>query len=146
MTDRIQELQIEALEDRLRKGAAFIGAQWRAGVRCASGWSGVCSCGPATNAFCRGKMRWVEILLERHKSWPYGVVPTDPFAVIEAMTVSMFKASGLTALVSAPGASAPWRVGEGGTEWQTIADLGAIEPGEALDQAVRAVDLIQKTF
>lgn len=144
--DRIQELQLEALEDRLRKGAAFIGAQWTAGVRCASGWSGACSCGPSENAFCRGKVRWVSLLIERHGGWPYGVAATDPFAVIEAMTVSMFKASGLTARVQVPGASTQWRIGKNGTEWQTLIDLAAVDPGEDRDSAVQAVDLIQKTI
>jgi len=147
MTDRLIELKLEAMDDRLKKGAAYLGETWMRGLRCASGWKGSCGCGAGETAFCRGKLRWVALLLERNGGcWPYELSGQEDFAVIEAMTVSTFKASGLTAIVSMPGVSTPIRFGARGTPWQTMVDLALTEPGAERDGALRAVELIQKTF
>jgi hypothetical protein len=145
--DRLKELQDEGLDDRLRQGAAYVGRLWRDGIRCRDSWSGLCSCGDLETAFCRGKKRWIQVLLDRHGlMWPYGLTGREPFAVIEAMTLSMFRASGLTAIADLPGAKSPVKIGPKGAAWDTVRDLGAVEPGEGRDEAIRAVELIGKVF
>jgi hypothetical protein len=145
--DRLTQLQNEGLDDRLKQGAAYLGRLWRAGTRCRDSWVGQCPCGDQANPFCRAKERWISLLLERHSgSWPYGLTGREPFSMVEAMTVSMFEASGLTAIVELPGATKPIRVGPKASAWQTVSDLGRTTPGEDRKEALEAVEKIQKVF
>jgi hypothetical protein len=76
-----------------------------------------------------------------------GIAPnwlSGPFGVIEAMTVSQFEATGLTALVEVPGSPVPIKVGSGGTCWQTILDLCTLHQTPDYDAALQAVIKIQR--
>jgi hypothetical protein len=126
---------------RLVKGAGVLGRLWREGGRCDSGWTGFCRCSPKTD-FCRAKTRWVSLLLDLHLGWPYDLTGEEEFAVVEAMTVTAFTASGLTAAVEVPGARRPLRFGRNGTIWKTLVDLAiANDP-----TAVEAVVKVQECF
>ncbi len=144
--DRYEELKQERCAVRLFKGAAYLGDVWREGFRCVDGWKGTCRCGSEETAFCRGKNRWIRILLECHGGWPYELTGNEDFAVIEAMTVKQFGTTKLTARVELPGMDTPLRMGLAGTVWTTIVDLAIIEPGEERDQAIAAVQKLQATF
>ena len=144
MMDRVEELAKLALLGRLGKGSAYLGEVRSKGLRCGGGWTSECPCGTAATALCRGKLRWIKYLLELHDGqWPYELTGKEPFAIIEAMTVSQFMATGLTALVELPGAEKPIRVGKRGTIWETIVHLALTVPGEDREQALKSVQDIQ---
>jgi hypothetical protein len=102
--------------------------------------------------FCLGKLRWISLLLELHSdTWPYGANPSDPYAVIEAMTTSQFDATGLTMMVESLPAKKPIKIGLKGTSWDTIHDLTAcatipgVAPGAVAD-ALEAIVKIQSVM
>jgi hypothetical protein len=98
------------------------------------------------NDFCLVKRQWVELLEEYYNGPPFGLSGNEPFYVIESMTVSQFRATGLTALVDVPTAETPIRVGVRGTTWKTLVDLAALQDDDAvLAVAVDAVLKIQKS-
>lgn len=158
--DRVRETQQRALSRRIGMGSAYLGTAWRNGHRCGGGWTGHCGC-DAPTPFCQGKLRWVGLLLELHDGqWPYGLTGDEPFAIIEAMTVDQFEASGLTALVEAPGASRPLRIPPGGTlleyagknekkywlrsSWWMIVDLALTNPGKERKEVLGVVEKLQE--
>ncbi len=147
--DRIQEIKREALPGRLRLGAEALGSLWRAGGRCPDLWAVPCSCGASEGDFCRAKVRWAGLLLEWYGGlWPRDLTGREPYAIVEAMRVDprWWEATGLTALVEIPGGQAPIRVGPRGTSWKTVEDLDLIPAGPGRDEAMRAVERIQKVF
>ncbi len=164
MGDRVEELKKRAGSRRLGTGSAYLGKAWRSGHRCKGGWTGSCPCPPAEQTpFCKGKIRWVEILLSSNDGrWPYELTGAEDFAIIEAMTLSQFEALGLTALVELPGAEQPIRIvsepvlvtHEGRFQktvtprsaWWTIVDLALTVPGEDREEALRAVEKLQAVF
>lgn len=144
--DRVAEIKRAALPRRLATGAGYLGGFWRDGIRCLGGWRMRCPC-EKKNDFCQTKARWIELLLELHGEWPYGVDPSSPFAVIEAMTLSQFDATGLTMLVEIPPARKPIRIGPRGTSWDTVRDLMSYTfPSEHLAEALEAVVKIQSVM
>lgn len=141
--DRLEQLRRQGLKGRLRKGVAYVGTVWRAGHRCKDGWKGMCNCGTDATSFCRGKIRFMGLLLEYHGGWPYELSGTEDFAIIEAMTVKEFEASGLTARVELPRVETPLRIGKkGGAEWMVLFELSLIPAGN--DEQAGAVDAILK--
>ncbi len=145
--ERLEQLKRAGLKARLLKGAAFLGEGWKAGQRCKNGWTGTCTCGAEATSFCKDKQQWVKLLLEYHAGWPYELTGFEDFAIIEAMrSVSQFEASGLTARVELPGVETPLRIGKGGAEWTVILEFALIPPGEERDEAISAVQKIQKVF
>lgn len=144
--DRIKDIQKAALPARLLNGARVLGELWRNGTRCLGEWSGICPC-RAPNDFCEAKKRWLSILREFHGTpLPYGLVGTEGFLVLEAMTVKMFEATGLTIRVEVPPARVPMRFGPKGTTFQTLIDLAAIDDDVERIIAVDAVIRLQEVF
>lgn len=146
--DRVLQIQKRAVFKRLGTGSAYLGDAWRNGHRCGGGWTGSCPCGDVgMTPFCKGKVRWVALLLQLHNGhWPYELTGQEEFAIIEAMTITQFAASGLTARVEVPGAELPLRFGRKGTYWWTLLDLALTVPGEERQSAFQAVQKIQTTF
>jgi hypothetical protein len=143
-TDRVEAAKKSALPSRLLKGAGLLGQLWKEGVRCVSLWSRICPCDPKTN-FCEVKRKWISLAEEYYNGPPFGLSGNEPFYVIESMTVSQFRATGLTALVDVPHASTPIRVGVRGTTWKTLVDLAALQDDDVvLAVAVDAVIKLQK--
>ena len=143
-SDRVFELQQRSIFKRLGTGSAYLGEAWRNGHRCKGGWTGSCPCGDAgMTPFCKGKVRWVALLLQLHGHWPYELTGQEEFAIIEAMPLTQFAATGLTARVEVPGAALPIRFGRNGTHWWTLLDLALTVPGEDRDEALQAVQKIQ---
>jgi hypothetical protein len=142
--DRVEAAKKSALPSRLLKGASLLGQLWKDGVRCVSLWSRVCPCEPKTS-FCEVKRKWIALAEEYYEGPPHGLSGSEPFYVVEAMTVSQFRAAGLTALVEVPCSQVPIRVGIRGTTWKTIVDLAELQDDDAvLAVAVDAVIKIQK--
>lgn len=141
--DRIAEIQKAAIPGRLVVGAGHLGRFWKEGTRCQSGWKSTCACGAAQTSFCRAKLRWVSLLQELHGGNPYGLTGTEEFFVIEAMTLSMVKASGLTVLVEVPGARKPIKVGGEPESWNIFPELGAMDP-DSVPAFLETVTLIQE--
>jgi hypothetical protein len=143
-SSRIAEIEKSALPGRLLKGATNLGTTWRAGQRCLSDWSRICPCVAPTD-FCQVKRKWIALAEEFYGAPPHGLSGNEPFYVIEAMTLSQFRATGLTALIELPGAAMPIRVGSRGTTWKTILDLAELQDDDAvLAVAVDAVLKLQK--
>lgn len=126
---------------RLLRGATVLGQIWRAGHRCAGGWSRSCDC-EAPTPFCQAKAKWIALL----DSLPSGHVrdwakrDDGPLFVVEAMTIAELEASGLTVFVLGPQGQPLAFGGPNGTCWQTLRDL--MKAPEATD----AVAMIQKVF
>lgn len=134
-----------AIPFRLQKGASHLGRLYREGQRCPSSWSRVCPCS-TPNDFCLVKRQWIQLLEEYYDGPPFGLSGNESFYVIESMTVSQFRAVGLTALVEVPCSQIPIRVGVRGTTWKTIVDLAELQDDDAvLAVAVDAVIKIQKS-
>jgi len=145
--DRIAELKRNAIPSRLERGAEVLGRLWKAQIRCGGGWGRACHCGSAQTDFCRTKGKWLALLQEYHGGeLPYGLTGQEEYFIIEAMTVSTFEASGLTALVEVLEGRKPIRIGRGGGSWQTIVDFALLEPGFERNQAIEAVVKIQNVF
>lgn len=160
--ETIKERQRAMLPSRLLRGAEVIGTLRRTGQFCTGGWSPGCSCSPKSD-FCVAKERWIALYGE-YAAWKgvdtaWMLSPaTNRFALIEAMTVRQFEATGLTALVEVPFCEKPIRVGPKGTIWGTIVDLGVIWNGESLTgdntdysktdyiEALKAVEKLQGAF
>lgn len=142
--DRIEAVKKSALPGRLLRGAEILGRLWRDGQRCLSGWARICPC-PTPTDFCQAKVKWVAINDEYYGGPPFGLAGHEPYYVIEAMKVSQFRATGLTALVELPGAAESLRIGVKGTTWKTLVDLAALQDDDAaLAVAVDAVVKLQK--
>lgn len=152
--DRILEIRKSELPGRLKNGAGILGELHRLGQRCISGWSRICPC-PNPTDFCTAKRRWVSIADEYYGGPPFGLSGHEPFYVIEAMTVSQWHATKLTAIVEVPcgvvtdtdvGMRTTIRVGVRGTTWKTLADLAMLQDDDAaLAVSVDAVVKIQRS-
>lgn len=141
--DRIAEIEKSAIPGRILKGCKNLGDAYRAGQRCLSSWSRICPCQNPTD-FCQIKVKIVRLMDEYYGGPPFGLAGHEPFYVIEAMTASQFKATGLTATVEPPGGT-QIKVGIKGTTWKTIIDLGALQDDDAvLAVAIDAVVKLQK--
>jgi hypothetical protein len=151
--ERVLEVQKQNLFPRLGKGAGILGELYREGQRCLSGWSRICPC-PEPTGFCLAKKKWIGLVEEYYGGMPFGLSGYEPFYVIEAMTVSQFRQSGLTATVEVPcgivkdtslGMRTTIRVGVHGTTWKTIVDLSDLQDDDAaLAVGVDAVVKLQK--
>ena len=133
------------LPSRLLAGAKVLGEFWREGVHCRSGWSGICPCDEKTD-FCLAKARWLCILEELYDGLPYGLSGNEGYLVLEAMTVKMFNATGLTIKIARPGDRVPLRIGPKGTDFATIIDLAAIDDEVELAVAHDTVVKLQEVF
>jgi hypothetical protein len=142
--ERIAEIQRAAIPTRLHAGAEVLGRLWKAGQRCLALWGLHCPCGPKATQFCEAKRKWIGLALEYYSGDPFGLKPDNPYYVIEAVTVSQFKAIGLTASVQLPGAARPIKVGPKGTDWGTIADLASIRDLSECGDALTAVLALQQ--
>lgn len=137
--------RLAAIPSRLSRGASHLGRLYREGQRCPSAWSRICPCS-TPNDFCLVKRQWIQLLEEYYDGPPFGLGGNELFYVIEAMTVSQFRATGLTALVQVARDLPPIRVGVRGTTWKTLVDLAALQDDDAvLAVAVDAVLKIQKS-
>jgi hypothetical protein len=154
--DRVAEISKAAIPGRLLKGATNLGEAWRAGQRCLSGFSRICPC-PTPTEFCQIKRKWIVLAEEYYGGPPFGLTGNELFYVVEAMTVSQFKATKLTAIVQLPietvvqgneagvVSSTVVRVGHRGTTWRTLADLADLQDDDAaLAVAVDAVIKLQR--
>lgn len=125
--DRIEEIRRIGLKGRLVKGAEILGDYWRAGTRCKSGWRATCSCDSEQTPFCRAKVKWIGVLRDFYKGYPSGLTGTEEYFMIEAMTLSMVEASGLTVLVEVPGAIKPIKFGGLPETWDLLPELAAMD-------------------
>jgi hypothetical protein len=141
---RVEEIRKAAVPGRLKNGAEVLGRLWREGARCASGWSGTCACRDRTE-FCQAKLKWAGLLVRYHGGWPYGLTGKEPFAVIEAMRVSWFNASGLTASLEFPDLKKPVKIGTKGTTWGTLRGLMSAGPEEKAE-GLKVVEKLQGVF
>src|SRR5574342_1138932 len=145
--DRISEIKKSDPPSRLLKGAENLGAAWRAGQRCLSGLSRICPCQTPTD-FCLIKQKWISIAYEYYGGPPFGLSGYEPFYLIEAMTASQLRATRFDVIVELPstvGAGDRIRIGPGGTNWQTLLDLAALQDDDAaLSVAIDAVVKLQK--
>lgn len=141
--DRIEQLRRGAFPNRLALGASHLGKSWRDGIRCKSGWQGICSCGPEQNVFCRTKLKWIEMLKEYRNGLPDGLTGSEEYFLIEAMTPAMIEASGLTVLVEVPGAIKPIRIGGPVDSWNLFAELAAMDQ-DSVPAFLMTVTLIQE--
>lgn len=149
----IRQQEKAMIPTRLVRGAEILGRLWREGVRCLGEWSGACPCVTKTD-FCQVKESWLGLVKELVGGPPYdlpwngGYVlsGTEGWLVLEAMTVRMVKATGLTLKIATPGERALLRVGPKGTDFGTLIDLAAISPGPDQDAAVDAIVKIQNVF
>ncbi len=138
--DRIQEVQQAMLPERLRRGAQTLGELWRSGQRCRGGWSGYCDLEEhriEKQPFCIAKARWVGLLKDFYGGWPYELTGREPYAVIEAMKLSWFEGSGLTAAVEIPNARCPVKFGKHGTHWWTLLDLVFANEPEEIEAVIK---------
>jgi hypothetical protein len=152
--DTIKEKQRAMLPTRLLRGAGVLGDLWRSGLRCAGGWSPDCPLEAGENDFCVAKKRWIALYLEHAEHVKLDTAwilfpASNRFAVIEAMSVRQFEATGLTALVEVPFSTKPVRVGKKGTDWRTVVDLGLVWNGDPTKDntdyitALKSVEMIQ---
>jgi len=125
--DRIEQIKKGALPQRLAAGAAHLGRMWKEGTKCKSGWRSTCTCGLDQNSFCRTKLKWISILQEFHGNFPYGLTGAEEYFVIEAMTLSSVKASGLVVLVDVPGARKPIKLGGDNENWNILNELAEMD-------------------
>ena len=140
---RIEQVRRDGLKGRLVKGAQILGRLWREGVKCEASWSMKCPCGEGATAFCEAKIKWIGVLSDHHDGvWPYGLEGTEPFFVIDAMSRSMFDASGLTMKIDAP-LSCQIKIGPKGVDWSAIRDLTAMLDAPDFQEAIEAVVAIQ---
>jgi hypothetical protein len=124
----VEAVQKGVLATRLGTGAGHLAKFWREGVRCGSGWQATCACGPGETPFCRAKAKWVGLLVELHDGkYPYDLTGSEPFFMVEAMTLQMVKASGLTVLVEVPGARKPIKFGGPVETWNLLPELAAMD-------------------
>jgi hypothetical protein len=102
-------------EDRLFKGAQYIGGLWAKGQRCESaGWMAGCSCDHPTE-FCKAKALWVRLAGEVKRE----VDAQSPFGIIEAMSIAEIEAAGVTIMVQFPAGILD--VGKkGAMQWSTL--------------------------
>ena len=144
ITDRIKEIQRQALSNRLLRGAEILGDLRRRGLFCSLGWSAGCACSPKSE-FCSAKLRWIELYCsvgsDDEASWL--LFGSGEFGVIEAMTVRQWHATKLTALVEVPLSRKPIRVGPRGTTWKTIVDLSALQDTADYAPALQSVLKLQ---
>ena len=144
--NRVAEIHRSAIPSRLLKGAENLGTAWRSGQRCLSGFARICPC-PTPTEFCQVKLKWIALAEEYYGGMPFGLSGYEPFYVIEAMTVSQFRQSGLTATVEVPYSTVRTtiRVGSQGTTWKTLVDLADLQDDDAaLAVGVDAVVKLQK--
>ena len=102
---------------------------------------------PEPTGFCLAKKKWIGLVEEYYGGMPFGLSGYEPFYVIEAMTVSQFRQSGLTATVEVPYSTVRTtiRVGSQGTTWKTLVDLADLQDDDAaLAVGVDAVVKLQK--
>lgn len=125
--DRIEQLKKGNLPARLGKGMEILAQLWRTGTRCKDGWRGSCSCAPAPTQFCQAKAKWIRLLQEFHGGYPYGLTGAEECFVIEAMSLSMVKISGIKILVEVPGARKPIKFGGDREEWDLLPELAAMD-------------------
>ena len=144
ITDRIKEIQRQALSNRLIRGAEILGDFRRRGLFCSLGWSSGCYCSPKSD-FCLAKLRWVELYcsLSDDEATSWILFGSGEFGVIEAMTVRQWHATKLTALVEVPYSKKPIRVGPRGTTWKTIVDLSALQGTADYEPALQSVLKLQ---
>lgn len=144
---RIAEIQRSGTPARLLKGAENMGTAWRAGQRCLSEFSRICPCTNPTD-FCQVKLKWIQIAEEYYGGQPFGLAGHESYYVIEAMTISQFRATGLTAVIEIPTDSFSGEkiyVGPKGTHWGTIANLTQLQDDDAaLAVAIDAIVKLQK--
>lgn len=141
--DRIEQIKKGSLPQRLAAGAGHLGRMWKEGVRCKSSWKSTCSCGLDQNSFCRTKLKWVGLLVELYGIFPDGLTGDEEYFVIEAMTLSMVKASGLVVLVEVLGARKPIKMGGALENWNLLNELGAMDPDD-VPGFLEAVVLVQE--
>lgn len=143
--DRIREVQKSILPERLRRGAAVLGQLWEKGIRCVDAWREGCNCTQTIGrtSFCEAKARWIGILRELHDGWPEGLTGREPFAMIEAMTISQFEKTGLTVLVEVPGARRPIKFGRRGTTWRTLSDLAVADSSVTVELVVNIQEMME---
>lgn len=146
-SDRIAEVKRSDTPSRLLKGAENLGVSWRAGQRCLSGFSRICPC-PTPTDFCQIKLKWIKIAEEYYGGQPFGLSGYESYFVIEAMTASQLRATRFDVIVELPSAidaGERIRIGPGGTNWQTLLDLAALQDDDAaLAVAIDAVVKLQK--
>lgn len=156
VSDRIELAKRSVIPARLLRGAEVLGRLWRDEGKPPCGWKAVCDC-KSKLEFCAAKLKWVDLAREYYQGDPWGLRGDEPFYMIEAMTNSQFKATGLTALVQVPtsfvedehGAvgvkeSEIIKIGAQGTDWGTLVDLGSIQNENERWTAVNAVLRIQE--
>lgn len=141
--DRIEQVRKGALPQRLAAGASHLGRMWREGVRCKSAWRSTCACGLDQTSFCRTKLKWVGLLVELYGFFPDGLTGEEEYFVIEAMTLSMVKASGLTVLVEVLGARKPIKMGGALENWNLLNELEEMDPDD-VPGFLEAVVLMQE--
>jgi len=141
--DRIEQIKKGSLPQRLGVGAGHLGRMWKEGVRCKSAWKATCACGLDQNSFCRTKLKWVGLLVELYGIFPDGLTGAEEYFVIEAMTLSMVKASGLVVLVEVPGARKPIKMGGALENWNLLNELGEMDPDD-VPGFLEAVVLMQE--
>lgn len=125
--DRVEQIRKGAIPQRLASGAGHLGRMWKEGTRCKSSWRATCACGLDQNSFCRTKLKWVGLLVEFYGIFPDGLTGEEEYFVIEAMTLSMVKASGLVVLVEVPGARKPLKLGGDNEIWNILNELEAMD-------------------
>jgi hypothetical protein len=142
----VEAVQKGVLATRLGTGAGHLVKFWREGIRCGSGWQATCNCGPGETPFCRAKIKWVGLLVELHAGkYPYDLTGSEPFFIVEAMTVQMVKASGLIVLVEVPGARKPIKFGGLMGGWNLLPELAAMDADD-VPGVLEAVVLVQEKF
>lgn len=143
--ETIAAKQKAMLPSRLVKGAGVLGRLWREGVRCLGQWGNLCPCNAPTD-FCLSKRKWLDLLKEFHGGLPYELSGNETYLVMEAMTVKMFQATGLTISVARPGDRVPIRIGPKGTDFDTLIGLADIDDDAVQAVAVDAVVKLQEVF
>ena len=150
IVDRVAELKRHAelaeMPGRLLKGAEVLGRLWKSDIRCKDGWRRGCGCHGLATDFCHAKLKWLDIRLRFQpgllEEWE--MTGEEEYFVVEAMMLKQFEASGITAVVGAPGVEGQIRFGTKGTYWWTLLDLALTVPGEDREQTWKDVVKIQK--
>jgi len=85
--------------ERLKNGARLLGSLWRSKQRCLNGWSGLCGCQKKTR-FCQAKAQWCQL----KGTMPDWEPPnsSDPYAVVEVMSIAEFEETGMTLAIEIP--------------------------------------------
>lgn len=124
--DKIAEANRTLIPGRLINGCRTIGDVFRAGGRCANGWSQNCRCSEKS-LFCIAKDRWIDLLCELYKVDPVALRAKEDreYFLVEVMTLSQLEATGLTIRVISIGLPLI-RFGPKGTSmretWPTLFD------------------------